>query len=104
MPTTTDPRTEQAVKNLQQAEDKKQLLIQMRMAMLSDIQKLTILANDDFFGDLPMMEIQSEMLGPDHQPAKKLATPKEALAALKQRLENNLNSLKVLDGAGILLP
>jgi hypothetical protein len=101
---TTDSKAEQAVKNLQQAEDKRQLLIQMRMAMLSDIQKLTILANDEFFGDLQMMEIPSEMLGPDNQPAKKLATPKEALATLKRRLEDNLNSLKVLDGAGILLP
>lgn len=100
---TMDPVADQAVNDLNSKEQQKGMLIQMRLAILADISKLKTLAEDEYFGDFPMMEMPTEMMGPDGKPLTKTLTPKEAVEKLKEKLDLNLKELNLLGNGSPLI-
>jgi hypothetical protein len=82
----------------------KQLLEEHRLALISNLQYIRPLAEDEYFkSKLGFSSKPSSTLGPDGNPIPIEITPKEALELFEAMLVENLAALKRLESTGLIV-
>lgn len=99
----SDPNVDQAINGARQAEQTKEKLEEMRLALMQARMQMEPFANDPYFQGIKRWARPSGITDATGQPGMVAVTAAEAMAEIDKALAQNLQELKAADGGVILI-